>query len=339
MTDKIKKSKKVAVISPYYKRKDVVERTLLSIYNQSYTNMSIIIWDDFSNDGTWEELVRLKNELKDDRLIIIKYDQNVGFTKGLNNAIEMTDADYIAIVGSGDICNPKRIEYQVAALENDKNAVFCATNSISINVKDGSKFVDDAFSKEIIKENDLIQKVPFTHGSVMFRKDAIVKVGLYDLVFKWCADWDLFLRLTKVGYGIYINKELYQRYAMLDGASFHPKKSMEQIECKYLVKLIYYSGNNHREKLINDAYQDMQKCVKPYEKYIIRDLWKRQIKLIFMNEFQHSNELGKLIEDKYGASFFRKFGIVVASLLRRFPISQSFMINFSRKISQALSSK
>lgn len=325
--------KKVAIISPFHNRKEVVERTIKSMCDQDYLNLEIIVWDDASSDGTWEEMERVASNLDDSRLTIIKYVENQGLTAGLNKAIKMTDATYVAIVGSGDICHPKRVLAQVEALETDLKANFCATNSISINVENNEKFVDDVCDAYKIEEKDLVYKVPFTHGSVMFRKQAVLDCGLYESVFKWCADWDLFLRLCKDGYGIYLKEEYYFRYAMLDGASFNPKKSMEQLECKYLARNLYENSDN-REKIIENAKQNLRKCVSEYEKNIIRDLWKRQIKLIFMGEVVYANELESLINEKYGSSLDRKVGTLLAKIIRSLPISPTVLINKAREIAK-----
>ena len=324
---------KVTIVSPFHNRKEVVERTIVSMCDQTYSNLEIIVWDDASSDGTWEEMERVAASLKDPRLKIIKYIENQGLTEGLNKAIKMTDAKYVAIVGSGDVCHPKRIDAQVEALENDVNANFCATNSISINVENNEKFVDDVFDGYKIEEKDLVYKVPFTHGSVMFRKQAVLDCGLYESVFKWCADWDLFLRLCKDGYGIYLKEEYYFRYAMFNVESFNPKKSIEQLECKYLARNLYENSDN-REKIIENAKQNLRKCVSEYEKNIIRDLWKRQIKLIFMGEVVYANELESLINEKYGSSLDRKVGTLLAKIIRSLPISPTVLINKAREIAK-----
>ncbi|UBQ37767.1 glycosyltransferase [Acinetobacter johnsonii] len=325
--------KKVAIISPFHNRKEVVERTIKSMCDQDYLNLEIIVWDDASSDGTWEEMERVASNLDDSRLTIIKYVENQGLTAGLNKAIKMTDATYVAIVGSGDICHPKRVLAQVEALETDLKANFCATNSVSINVESNEKFIDDAFDNYRIIEKDLIYKVPFTHGSVMFRRQAVLDSGLYESVFKWCADWDLFLRLCKNGYGVYLKQEYYYRYAMLDGASFNPKKSMEQLECKYLARNLY-ENSNKREEIIESARIDLRKCVSKYEKNIISDLWKRQIKLIFMGEIIYANELEYLINQKYGYSFIRSIGSLFAKIITSLPIRPTLLINKSRAIAR-----
>lgn len=335
MITPISLEKKVAIVSPFYNRRDVVERTLISMCNQDYANLEIIVWDDASSDDTWNEMQRVQKKINDPRLKIIKYDKNLGLTLGLNKAIEMTNADYVAIVGSGDLCHQDRIKKQVEALEEDIKANFCATNSVSINVENGDRFIDDIFDGYRIEEKDLVYKVPFTHGSVMFRRQAVIDCGLYESVFKWCADWDLFLRLCRNGYGIYLKDDLYYRYAMLDGASFNPKKSMEQLECKYLARKLYLNSDK-REKIIEQARIDLRACVSEFEKNIIIDLWKRQIKLVFMGEKQYAQELELLINQKYGYSNLRKIGSVLAGILSILPFSPTVLINKTRSLAKLI---
>lgn len=324
---------RVTVISPYFNRAVVVERTVKSILNQSYADLRAIIWDDYSPDRTWEELQRVSSELSDERLHVFRNPENVGLTRSLNNVFEMTDSEYVAIVGSGDVCHPERIKRQVQALDNDPNAVFCATGSVSIDELTGSRFLDDGFDGENIRLEDVAHVVPFTHGSVMYRRNKVLEAGLFEPTFKWCADWDLFMRILSLGNGIYLKDALYERYALMDGVSFHPVKSMEQIQYKYLAKHLSTISVADRPKVLVLARQDLDLCLGSYKEVMARDLWKRQIKLTFMGRFPQAEELGCLIEAKYGFSFVRFFGSRVARLLKCIPVSTDTLVSVTRRLS------
>jgi len=325
---------RVLIISPYYNRENAVTKTILSILDQTYHDICVLIWDDCSTDGTAKVLKQIDEELNDPRLNIHYYKENVGLTQGLNNAFLAGDFEYVAVVGSGDICLPQRIEKQIEALDNDPNSVLCGTNSVSIDEITHQKFFDDKFDKRIVTYNDLLKVVPFTHGSVMYRREAVIKIGLYETIFKWCADWDLFLRLLNSSHAIYLEEVLYERYARLDGVSFAPKKSIEQINYRYLVKHLA-KNSEKRDQIILQAKDNINSILDEYSEEISNVAWKRQIKLILMGRREQAEEMFKIIDSNFGISPVKRVINYLAIIASYLPININSLINSARKISKS----
>ncbi|WP_417242617.1 glycosyltransferase family 2 protein [Celeribacter sp.] len=324
---------KVTVISPYHNRKSSVRMTLTSISSQTFEDFEALIWDDGSTDGTFEELQKVQAELGDPRITVYQHMPNIGLTNGLNDAIQRAKGDYIAVVGSGDTCAPDRLEKQVAALEADQEARFCACRSVTIDEVSGRQFSDEHFQNVRIEKENVAEVCPFTHGSVMYRKKAILAVGGYDPIFKWCADWDLFFRLLNTGHACYIPEDLYFRYARMDGVSFAPQKSVEQIKSKHLVLCLAGLSNDDREALkTRVANQGLKEALSGCWVDIARDLRARQIKLIFMGRKEAGEELGKLIDAEFGTSLKWNAAAVFAKIIEASPINQDKAIAFARKI-------
>ena len=51
----------VSILIANYNNKDLLERSINSCKNQSYLNKEIIVFDDFSDDGSQEILKKIKN--------------------------------------------------------------------------------------------------------------------------------------------------------------------------------------------------------------------------------------------------------------------------------------
>lgn len=89
----------VSVIVPVYKVEKYLERCILSIVNQTYKNLEIILVDDGSPDGCpgicdeWA--------LKDSRIRVI-HRENGGLSAARNSGIDAAQGDYIALVDSDD---------------------------------------------------------------------------------------------------------------------------------------------------------------------------------------------------------------------------------------------
>ena len=101
----------VSVVSAYYNRQDKVIDSINSLLNQTYKNLEIIVIDDGSTDDTYKVL----SSLEDPRLKIISQ-PNQGFVRAIRYAISVSNSEFIAIHGAGDISLPKRIEMQVNLL-------------------------------------------------------------------------------------------------------------------------------------------------------------------------------------------------------------------------------
>ena len=70
--NKFKKSKspKISIISPIYNQEKYLHRYLMSIQNQEFVDLEIILIDDLSNDNTLKVIEELKEF--DERIILLK---------------------------------------------------------------------------------------------------------------------------------------------------------------------------------------------------------------------------------------------------------------------------
>jgi len=324
----------VAILSPYYDRAAGVEPTFQSIAHQTYPDFEAIIWDDKSKDGTWSEMQRVVAKLADSRFTIYRHDSNLGFTQGLNLALSKTDADYIAIVGSGDSCDPRRIERQVQALESNPDAVFCATASTTTDPLSGVTFFDSDYSKEVITFSDIAEHCPFTHGSVMYRGSAIRAAGGYEAAYVWCADWDLWFRLLRDRNALFLREVLYRRIAQPDGASFNPEKSIVQIAHKHLAIELSRVDEELRTKILTEVRAAGISSVIPANHLgYTRDLVRRNIKLYLMGRRAAGDTmsarlrgLGVIPPAKYRAF------LLAAKLLSRLPFRTDGLIRPARAL-------
>lgn len=323
-------SPRVVVLSAYFKRAHGVEPTLRSISVQTFSDFEALAWDDCSPDQTWEALRDEARRLDDTRIQVYRHSENLGLYEGLNRAITGSKSEYVAIVGSGDACHPERLAKQVEALDADPEAVFCATQSRTTDPLTGRTFSDESFHGSVIYASDIREVVPFTHGSVMFRREALEAAGLYEPVFTWCSDWDLFFRLLADRHAVYLPEVLYERYAQADGASFHPQKSFEQIRFRHLVHIVE-AEPKLRADLLAAAQEDLSAVLGPRRKQVIRDTWKRQVKLALMRRRAESRELGRLTDDEYGSSMLRDALTSVSVLVSYLPVGPSTLINGFRR--------
>ncbi len=200
----------VSVILPTYNREKYIARAIESVWKQSYENMELIVINDASTDGTGN---LINNLAKDNPKIIVLHNEvNLGMVASFNKAINVAQGKYIARLDDDDVwCSGEKIEKQVDFLE--KNPAYCLVGGGVIKV--------DKHDKEIVryllpKEDEDIRKTilvnnTFAHTTVLFRKDTFLEVGGYDEQFPFVQDWDLWLKMGKVG-KFYNFQEFFVRY-------------------------------------------------------------------------------------------------------------------------------
>jgi alpha-1,3-rhamnosyltransferase len=122
----------VSVIVPAYNHERYVQETILSIINQTYKNIELIIIDDGSSDNTWGKIIDLQNICKDrfSRIDFSKQD-NAGTCITLNRLIEKSSGEYIYLIASDDKAAPEAIEKELFfLLENQEYALVVGANDI-----------------------------------------------------------------------------------------------------------------------------------------------------------------------------------------------------------------
>lgn len=226
---------KVSVITGYYNRSDAVEATIRSILDQTFRDLELIAFDDCSNDGTGECLLRLQAELGDSRFRVIIHETNRGFTQGMIDAIAASQADYICIQGSGDVSLPERIARQVQLLDSrpEVGAVGCwYTNIVSTTGarRERRPNADDVALEDLLEEN------VFSHGEVMMRRETYLRAGGYRVAFKYSQDIDLWLRIVRLARLATVPEFLYERYVRFDGVSYEPRKFSLQARYSILAR-------------------------------------------------------------------------------------------------------
>ncbi|WP_324012306.1 glycosyltransferase [Microbacterium sp. JZ37] len=235
------------MIVGYYNRRDVLDVTLDSILGQSFSNLELIVFDDASTDGTAEALAEYAARRQDARLRILLHEANVGFVRGLTDAIGLARGQYIAIQGSGDSSRPERIARQVELLEArpEVGVVGCWYNNYNISSGRHEEVRPNADSASL---DDLMQRNFFTHGEVMFRRSLYDRVGGYRPEFTYVQDLDLWIRMRRLAEFATVPEVLYERYIRNDGVTSNPKKFARQVRFPVLARELSHLTEADQER-------------------------------------------------------------------------------------------
>ena len=102
---------KVSIITPVYNSANFISITIQSVINQTYTNWEMLLVNDCSTDNSLEIIQAFAD--KDERIVVINNDQNLGQVKSRNRAIDQASGRYIAMLDSDDVWHPEKLEKQI----------------------------------------------------------------------------------------------------------------------------------------------------------------------------------------------------------------------------------
>jgi glycosyltransferase involved in cell wall biosynthesis len=187
----------VSVIMAVYNGERYLREAVESILAQTYPDFEVIIIDDGSSDasaGMLEEFAR-----RDDRVRLVRQ-ENIGLTRTLNKAIELSGGELLARMDADDIAMPDRLRRQVEFMQQHPRVVLLGG---AYELIDGRgrllTRITPPLDDQPLQELALAGRTPICHPLAMMRRDAVLKTGGYDESLKVAQDLDLWLRLGEVG--------------------------------------------------------------------------------------------------------------------------------------------
>jgi glycosyltransferase involved in cell wall biosynthesis len=87
---------KLSVITVVYNGVVAIERTMLSVLNQTYPNIEYILIDGLSSDGTLEIIKKYQDRIK------LSSEKDGGIYDAMNKGLAMATGDYVLFMNAGD---------------------------------------------------------------------------------------------------------------------------------------------------------------------------------------------------------------------------------------------
>jgi glycosyltransferase involved in cell wall biosynthesis len=189
---------KITIIMSTFNDEKYVNACLESLAVQTEADFRVLMADDASKDRTREILEAWCKRDPRFRLTVV-HQRNRGLTATLNELLHLADSPYIARMDADDIAMPHRLARQAAYLDahGDVDVVGSWAVDMDEHGAEGAlrcvPETHDAIAGMILKANPLI------HPSVMFRREAILRIGGYDERFRVAQDYALWFRCLQHG--------------------------------------------------------------------------------------------------------------------------------------------
>lgn len=177
---------KITIITVCYNSEKTLEKTIISVAEQSYANIEYIIIDGNSKDNT-VGVIR-KHENKISKWIS---EPDKGLYDAMNKGISMATGDIIGILNSDDTFHSSTVIEEIARFHSN-NTVDASVGTI-IQQRENGKVIRIYSSKYWSPEKLEIGFMP-PHPSLFLKKELFNKFGQYDLGFKIGADYELITR-------------------------------------------------------------------------------------------------------------------------------------------------
>jgi alpha-1,3-rhamnosyltransferase len=214
----------VSVIVSSYNHEQYIEECILSILNQTYPNIELIVADDGSKDKTAEAIEALKKKYD---FYFIKQ-KNQGLAKTLNRCIARANGEFIAPFGSDDVMLPERIATQVEYMGGKPEVGVCAGNIEQIDFKGNplpKRNKNRTFRRLSFEDIFCAKKDGAPAPTLLFRKDVLLSVGGFDPQVK-IEDLLMLLKVTKAGYFVDVLGETLAKYRVHESNTYKNKKLM-----------------------------------------------------------------------------------------------------------------
>lgn len=197
-----RKAPKCTIVVPLYNAETFIERTLLSIKNQTEPDFECIIVNDKSTDGS----VKIASCFvkQDPRFILIHHRANSGLAASRNTGLRAASGRFVCFLDSDDLMMPESIAVRCEAID-------ASTLPFVIGSYCGSKTIDEDAKVPPHSEKALVSDInfitaggdcPFNANQPLFITNALRKLGGFNEVLTQAEDHEMWLRVLRAGYVI-----------------------------------------------------------------------------------------------------------------------------------------
>lgn len=264
---------KISVVIPTLNRINTLQRALDSVINQTYKAAEIIVVDNGSSDGT------LKFLREQYPKITILTENKIGVSSARNKGIKNSINQWIALLDSDDAWHPRKLEIQTSMLDSalkeynliHTDEVWFRNNKHINQMKKHKKQGGYIFER-------CLSLCCISPSSVLFKKNILDKVGLFDESLPVCEDYDMWLKICSSEEVLFAQDKLTYKYGGHKDQLSKSYWGMDRFRIKSIENIIKNFDLTYKQK--KQAKKELIKKLK----IIINGAFKRN-NLSIVNEF------------------------------------------------------
>src|SRR5262245_54582093 len=181
----------VSVIIPAFNREATIGRAISSVLAQTWANFEIVVVDDGSQDAT----VTVATSFGDERVRIVRHEQNRGAAAARNTGIRAAKGEFIALLGSDDGWFSYKLAMRLGQLREQAPETCVSCTGVILHL------IDRGICREYRLQDCADWRRRLALGcderpgsTLLARRHVFARVGLLDESFHRYEDWDWLLR-------------------------------------------------------------------------------------------------------------------------------------------------
>ena len=188
-------ARSVSVVIPVFNASATIRATLESLQHQTSAAWEAVVVDDGSGDDTAAVVVEIARN--DSRIRLIGQ-TNQGVSTARNTGTEHAEFDWLLFLDGDDLLSPYFLERAMDALEAKPSSGGAHTTWVRL-LPDG-RLIDEnpAFSRSEFFDF-AARECPFAIHSCVVRRQLVQEVGGFDPTLRLGEDWDLWVRIARMG--------------------------------------------------------------------------------------------------------------------------------------------
>ena len=219
---------KLSVITVVYNGARDIERTMLSVLNQTYPNIEYLVIDGLSTDGTLERIKKYRDRIK------LVSEKDAGIYDAMNKGLNIAGGDYVLFMNAGDEIYASDTVAKVFASADDADIYYGETEMIDDNggsLGERRHKAPDKFTWKSFKYG-----MSVSHQAIYIRRSL---TGQYSERYHLSADIDWIIRAAKKAKKI-VKVDGYVAKYLVGGMS--KKRHRQSLLERYAIMNRYYGA-------------------------------------------------------------------------------------------------
>ncbi len=203
----------ISIIVPVYNAAAYIKQTMEMVRRQTYTDWELILVDDASTDGSADVIEEALAAEPDERIRLIRKEQNAGAANARNTGVDQAKGRYLAYLDADDVWLSDKLEKELCFMQ-EKNVgfVFTAYEFGNEKAEGTGKIVH---VPEMLTYRKALSRTVIFTTTVLFDTEKIEKelIRMPDVKSEDTACWWRILRNGHVAYGMDEVTAIYRRPA------------------------------------------------------------------------------------------------------------------------------
>lgn len=289
----------VTVICISYNHEAYVIEALNSVMNQTYSNIELVIADDFSTDNS---RTVIENWVKNNpQICFLPNEKNIGNTKTFNEALKKSKGTFILDLAADDILEKNCIETLLSPFT--KNGAIGISYANTLLVSESNEPIATTYAskeypnnKNIPESGDIYKQIigqKFELNSVasLVKREVFEKLNAYDESLYY-EDLDLWIRASRTYHFAYTDKVVVRKRVLENSLGNHfykpfNKKAKKLNHSTYQIinKAVHLNKTLAEDKsLLKRVHYEMDKCLKTCNLFLFLKYIKIELALRFSHK-------------------------------------------------------